>query len=113
MEFINKIELKGRVGTVRTNEVNGTKVANFSLVTDYLYKNREGNPASESTWFNVVAWDGKDILNIDRIEKGAIVHVNGRVRSTKFEGADGSEKHLYEVLAGKLRIVEDIPSAQQ
>lgn len=110
MEHINRIELKGRVGTVRTNVVNGSKVTNFSLVTDYLYKTREGTPISEATWFNVAAWEGKEIHDIDKIEKGAIVHVCGRMRSSKFEGTDGTEKLLYEVLAGKLRVVEDTPS---
>ena len=106
MDFINKIELQGRVGTVRTNVVNDSKGVNFSLVTDFLYKTREGNPMSETTWFNVVAWEGKEIWNLDKIEKGASVHISGRVRSTKFEGADGNEKHLYEVLANKLRLIE-------
>ena len=54
-QHLNRIELRGRVGTVRTNEVNGTKVANFSVVTEHLYKTREGNAVSETTWFNVTA----------------------------------------------------------
>ena len=107
MDYINKIELQGRVGTVRTNTVNGSRVANFSLVTDFLYKTREGNPISESTWFNITAWEGKEILNMDKIEKGAVVHVTGRIRSTRFEGSDGSEKQLYEVMAGKLHVIEE------
>ena len=107
MDFINKIELQGRVGTVRTNTVNGSRVANFSLVTDFLYKTREGNPVSESTWFNIVAWEGKEILDMDKITKGATVHVTGRIRSTRFEGSDGNEKQLYEVMAGKLRVMTE------
>ena len=55
MEYINRIELKGRVGTVRSNVVNGSKVVNFSLITDILYKTREGNAVSESTWFNIAS----------------------------------------------------------
>ena len=46
MEYINKVELKGRVGTVRSNVVNGSRVANFSLVTDMLYKTKDGTPVS-------------------------------------------------------------------
>ena len=107
MEYINRIELKGRVGTARTNVVNGSRVTNFSLITDLLYKSREGTPTSEATWFNIAAWEGKDIHDMEKIEKGAIVHVTGRMRSAKFEGSDGTEKHLYEVLAGKLRVIED------
>ena len=107
MDYINKIELKGRVGTVRSNVVNDSRVANFSLITDFLYKTRDGNAVSESTWFNVVAWEGRDIIGLEKIEKGSIVHVSGRMRSNRFEGADGSEKHYYEVLATKLRIVDE------
>ncbi len=113
MEYINRIELLGKVGTVRTNVVNGTKVANFSLVTDFLYKTRDGNPVSEATWLNVVAWEGRDILDMDHIAKGAVVHVQGRIRSTRFEGSDGTEKHAYEVLANKLRVTEKASESQQ
>ena len=113
MEYINRIELQGKVGSVRSNVVNGTKVVNFSLVTDYLYKTREGNPVSETTWFNVAAGEGREITNLDQIVKGAVVHVLGRVRSTKFEGTDGTEKHLYEVFANKLQTLEKAPDPQQ
>ena len=105
MEFINRIELKGRVGTVRANTVNNSRVVNFSLVTEHLYKTRDGNAASESTWFNVAAWEGKDILDMHKIEKGAVVHLTGRIRSSRFVGSDGADKHLYEVQASKLRVI--------
>lgn len=107
MEYINKIELRGRVGTVRSNVVNGNKVVNFSLITDYLYKTREGNLVSEATWFNVAAWESKDIQELDLIGKGVTVHLKGRVRSTKVEGSDGAEKQFYEVLANKIKVITD------
>lgn len=107
MEYINKVELKGRVGTVRFNVVNGSRVANFSLITDILYKMKDGTPASEATWFNVAAWESKEVQMLDRIEKGAIIHVWGRMRSSKFEGQDGTEKQFYEILATKLRVMKE------
>lgn len=107
MDHINRIELKGRVGTVRSNTHNDNKVANFTLVTEFLYKTRTGEVLSETTWFNVVAWEGKDITDIERITKGAAVHLAGRMRTTKYTNADGVEKQFYEVLASRLRIVEE------
>lgn len=107
MEHINKIELKGRVGTVRSNVHNDNKVANFTLVTDFFFKNRNGEPVSETTWFNIVAWDGKDINDLDRIEKGVAVHLSGRMRTTKYTNAEGIEKQFYEILATKLKVVEE------
>ena len=110
MDYINRIELKGRVGTVRSNVVNGSRVVNFSLITDFLYKTREGNAMSEATWFNIAAWEGKDIQGLEQIDKGAYVHVHGRIRSHKFEGSDGTERQFYEVLANRLRVITEVPA---
>ena len=105
MEHINRIELQGIVGTVRNNEYNGAKVANFSLVTEVLFKTREGASA-ETTWINIVAWEGKDNPEVYKISKGMPVNVVGRLRSTRATGADGVEKTYYEVLASRVRILE-------
>ena len=107
MEHINKVEIRGNVGTVRINEHNGRKVANFSVVTDFLYKSREGIPLSETTWHNVVAWSGKDIADLGLVTKGAMVHVQGRFRGNKYTSVDGTEKYFYEIMANKLQIVTD------
>lgn len=111
MDHINRIELQGRVGNVRTNEYNGSRVANFSLVTDFLYKNKEGAPMSESTWHNIVFWEGRDTPNVTEIAKGTRVYVSGRLRSVKYTNAEGSEKTFYEVLANKVRIIREEPES--
>ena len=106
MDHINRLELQGRVGNVRTNEYNGTKVANFSLVTEVLYKTREG-AVSETTWHNVVAWESRDVPNVHSITKGKPIYVSGRLRTSKITNIDGSEKTYYEVLASKMKFVDD------
>ena len=107
MEHINKVEIRGNVGTVRMNEHNGKKVANFSVVTDFIYKSREGIPLSETTWHNVVAWSGKDIADLELVSKGTMVYVQGRLRGNKYTSVDGTEKYFYEILAQKLQIITD------
>lgn len=107
MENINRIELQGYVGTVRTNIHNGNKVANFTLATELLYKSREGNAISETTWHNIVAWSDKDIPELDKIVKGVPLHVTGRLRVNRYTSPDGTEKQFYEVLANKIHIVKD------
>ena len=111
MDHINRIELLGRVGNVRTNEFNGGRVANFSLITDILYKNKEGSPISEATWHNIVFWEGRDTPNVSDIVKGAPVHVSGRLRSVKYTNAEGTEKTFYEVLANKVRVIKETPES--
>ena len=105
MEHINRIELQGRVGIVRTNEHNGMRVANFSLATDLLYRTRDGAAVSETTWHNVVAWANRDMPDLRRITKGTAVHITGRMRSQKYSSSDGADKYFYEILAQKLEIL--------
>ena len=105
-QHLNRIELKGRLGTIRTNEVNGTKVANFSVITEILYKTREGQVISEATWFNVTLWDSKDAPDFSQFAKGMPIHVIGRMRTYKYTSAEGGEKTFYEVLASKVRFLE-------
>lgn len=107
MEHLNRIDLRGRVGTVRTNEVNGNKVANFSVVTEYLYKSREGNAVSETTWFNVTAWHSRDMPDFDKIVKGMPVYVSGRMRTSRYTSADGIDKIYYEIMANKVRFIQE------
>ena len=107
MEHINRIELQGRVGIVRTNEHNGMRVANFSLATDLLYKNREGAGVSETTWHNVVAWSGRDMPDLSKITIGMSLYVSGRMRTTKYTTAEGTDKYFYEVLANRIRFVTE------
>lgn len=105
-EHINRIELQGRVGTVRTNEYNGSRVANFSLITETLYKNRDGAAVSDAMWHNVVFWCGKESQEFEKIVKGAAVNVTGRLRENRYTSADGIEKQFQEVLAHTLRILQ-------
>lgn len=107
MDHLNRIELRGRVGTIRTNEVNGSRVANFSVVTEYLYKTRDGNAVSETTWFNVTAWHSKDMPDFNGLNKGMPIYVAGRMRTSKYTTAEGIEKQFYEILANKVRYLSE------
>ncbi len=103
MEQLNRIELRGNIGNIRVSNVGQGKVARFSLATNYLYT-KDGEAVVETTWHNIVAWEGKGIPELDKLEKGSRVYVTGRVRQSKYTGNDGLEKQSYEVLASKLNI---------
>ena len=107
IEHINRIELQGHIGTVRINEHNGSKVTNFTLATEIMYKSRDGVAISETTWHNIVAWDSTQMPDLDKIAKGVPVNVTGRLRTNRYTSADGTEKVYYEVLANKIRFLKD------
>lgn len=107
MEQLNKIELRGTVGSVRYQNFGDNSVANFTLVTNYAYKDRDGAPVIESTWHNVTAWEGKDIQNLSEIEKGCRVYVCGRLHTRSYTSADGVDHNITEVLARRIVPIPD------
>lgn len=103
MKKYNRIELKGNLGkdaVVRT--VGDKNVANFSVATEYVYKNRNGEFETETTWLNVCAWEGSGVCDFSLLAKGAKVAVTGRLRSRKYTDQSGVEKEILEVLADTL-----------
>jgi single-strand DNA-binding protein len=101
---INKIHLKGNVGSARILNVAQGSVVRFSLATNEVYKDRNGNVVQETQWHNVVAWSKKGMPDFTLIDKGATVEVEGRMRYVKYTNADGIEKILPEVIATTLLI---------
>ena len=57
-QYINRVELQGRVGTVRISPVHDTIVANFSVMTEHMYEASDGNKVVEATWMCVAAFEG-------------------------------------------------------
>lgn len=108
MEQLNRLEIRGNVGSVNILNVGDTRVAHFSVATNFAYKGRNGEPVIETTWHNVTAWEGnKGIPPLEVIAKGTPVYVVGRLRSQKYTASDGTEKTITEVLANTVETVED------
>lgn len=107
MMMYNKIEIMGTVGNVRISTFEDRRSANFSVVTNYLYKNRDGNAAVETLWLNVTAWEGKAVSGevMDNLDRGCDVHVTGRLREREYTGADGSSRTVMEVVANLVELV--------
>ena len=105
MEFLNRIELRGIVGQSSLNRIGDAEVCRFSLVTEYSYKDRDNNPVVDTTWFNITAWEGKNMPDLRQIAKGVIVQVAGRVRTFRYTMADGAERSGWEILARRVTIL--------
>ena len=107
MEQLNKIEIRGNVGNVNILKVGDTRVAHFSVATNFAYKDRNGEPVIETTWHNVTAWEGnKGIPSLDIIEKGFPIYVSGRLRIQRYIGGDGAERTSYDLIANVIEKIE-------
>ena len=107
MEFINKIEVRGRVGGVTIRKAGETRCARVSLVTEYYYKGRDGVAVVDTTWHNLLLWEGKNVPKLDEIANGDYLHALGRQRTDKYTTPEGEEKYSTEIIVAKARIEED------
>ena len=103
---INRVELQGRVGTVRMSPGIGSIVANFSLMTEHPIVSAEGCKLVESTWHNVAAFEGGEV-SLEGLNRGAMVHLTGRLRTAKYTSVDGTERTFTEVIADSLNVIEE------
>lgn len=108
MEQLNKIIVRGTVGSNRFNLYDGVGNNRFSVVTNFAYRDREGVPQMDEFWHNVVAWEGRGVSleDLKRITTGRIVQVEGRLRLNKFVNTEGVERQSNEIVASKLSIIE-------
>lgn len=100
---MNKVEILGRIGSVRIQNVGDTRVANFSVVTEYTFNDRDGSPVVETTWHNCVLWEHWS-GQLDGLEKGIPVHIIGRLRDRSYVAQDGTRKRVVEIIAQELQI---------
>lgn len=106
MEQLNRIELRGNVGNIRITDIGESRVARFSVATNFMYRGKDNEAVVETTWHNVVAWNGKGMPDFSFIQKGTPVYVAGRLRTSRFTGSDGMEKTVYEVVANRVDVLD-------
>jgi single-strand DNA-binding protein len=100
----NRVQLIGNLGQdpeTKTLE-KGKKVVKFTLATNDSYKNGEGQKIDETTWHNVVAWNGLADIAGKFLKKGHQVAIEGRITYRTYEDKNGVTKYFTEIVANEL-----------
>lgn len=114
---VNKCILVGNLGAdpeVRSFQ-NGGKVANLRLATTESWKDRETGEKQERTDWHSVAVFGDGLAGVAEryLRKGSKVYVEGKLRTRKYQAADGSDRYTTEVvLQGPGAVLTMLDSAQ-
>ncbi len=107
MEFLNRIEIKGVVGSIRTTTLDNKQAVRFSLAAEYSYKAKDGMYVVETTWFSVMGFESDGITHstIENIKRGNNVYVVGRVRQQRYVDGNGIEQSQNEIMAQTVSII--------
>lgn len=106
MEQLNKVILRGIVGSVKVSDISGKKLVKFYLATNYAYKTPEGCAVIETTWHSIVAWEKPEFPPLDTLKRGDAIYIEGRLRQQRYTDSNGSEHTVSEVIASKLELLD-------
>jgi single-strand DNA-binding protein len=105
----NKVTLIGNLGMdPETKKLDsGKTVTHFTLATEDNYKNSEGQKVSETTWHNIVAWNGLADIADKYLKKGHQVVLDGRISYRSYEDKQGTTKYITEIVLNDLVLLRN------
>ena len=114
MEQLNKVELRGIIGSVRVSDVGDRKCIRMTVATNLAYKGADGCAVIETTWHNVLAFEGGEVCGAESLSKGDHVNISGRIRNVRYTSSEGKDMTASEIYATRVsRIVSDEPFLYQ
>ena len=100
----NKVQLIGHLG--QDPEIieldSGSKLAKFSIATNEVYRNSEGEKITDTQWHNVVAWGKTADIIAQYLTKGNEVAVEGKLVHRSYETKEGEKRYTTEVRCNEL-----------
>ncbi len=79
---------------------NGTKVCNFSLATNRVYKDATGNKQEQVEYHNIVTFARQAELCGEYLKKGQQCLIEGRITTRSWDDANGGgKKYRTEIIA--------------
>lgn len=113
MSGVNKVILIGNLGKdpdLRNFE-GGNVVANFTLATTEVYRDRNGNKVEQTEWHNIAMWGKLAEIAGKILRKGAKVYIEGRIKNRSWEDREGNKKYITEIVAENFTLLGPRPGA--
>ena len=100
----NRVQLIGNLGTepeIITLD-SGKILAKFTMATNEVYKNAQGEKVQDTQWHNVVAW-GKTAEIVEKyVNKGQEIAIDGKLTSRSYESKEGTKRYVTEIVINEL-----------
>ena len=109
----NKVQLIGNLGNVpevRTTET-GKKLVKFSVATNEIYRNANGEKIKETQWHNLIAWGKVAEIAEKYLLKGTEVAIEGKLINRNYTDKEGNKKYVTEIQVNELLLLGNKPTA--
>lgn len=100
---VNKATILGHLGKdpeVRYSP-SGTAFAKFSLATSESWNDKNtGEKREQTEWHNIVIQGKLAEVAGEYLRKGSQVYIEGKIKTRKYQGNDGQDKYITEIVVG-------------
>jgi len=103
---LNKIFILGNVARdpESRSTPSGQTVANFSVATNRMWTDGQGQKQKKAEFHNIVAWGKLGEICAQYLQKGKLVFIEGRVETRSWDAPDGTKKYKTEVIAETMQM---------
>ncbi len=82
----------------------GLQVASFGMATNRFYTDAQGIKKQEAEFHNIVCFGKTADIASRFLVKGAMVLIEGRIKTSSWQGTDGIKKYKTEIIAESLQL---------
>ena len=117
MLHINRATVLGYAGgdAKRRTMQSGDHAVSFRVATTRRWKGDDGQPQEVTEWHRVAVYGGSVGPASEMVRKGALVLVEGRLRTREFKDGEGRERTVTEIVVagpqGMVNVLSPKPAA--
>ena len=103
--YLNKVFIIGNL--TRDPELkslpSGTKVTNFSVATNRVWKDQAGQKQEATEYHNIVVFARQAETVAQYLKKGSNVLIEGRIQTRSWDAEDGGKRYKTEIVAERVQ----------
>lgn len=114
MASVNRVILVGNVGgdpEVRYMP-NGEPVANFSIATTDMWKDKQGEKQEKTTWHRIVAYRKLAEIVQSYVKTGTSIFIEGRIQNKEYTDKEGVKRATFQIITEQLRLLGSNPAGK-
>ncbi len=105
---LNKVMIIGNVTRDPESRTTpqGTNVTSFSVATNLIWTDQQGNRQEKAEFHNVVAWRKLAEICTQYLKKGSKVYIEGRLQTRSWDDPNGVKKYRTEIVAENMIMLD-------
>lgn len=111
---LNKVMLIGRLTANPEGRTTpqGVTVTSFSIATNRVWKDQQGNQQDRVEYHNIVTWRRLAEICAQYLSKGRQVYIEGHLQTRTWDDTDGKKNYRTEVVADNMIMLGNRNDAQ-